>query len=321
MKTSKNLVGDIGATHARFGLVDSGANTPSDVLEFYCRDHKTLIPAMHEYLARYGNPALEQAVIAVGTPITGDLLRMTNNDWTFSQSDVKSALGLERLRFINDFTAQALSLPLLQPADLVQVGGGQIKVAATKAVLGPGTGLGVSGLVLGTDGEWTALEGEGGHVTVVAGSQREAAVVDWMSRKLTESHGHVSAERFLSGPGIEWIYQALNAVDQTGSPALLAAEISAAAIAGHDALAVETLSIFYRQLGAVAGDLALTLGATGGVYIAGGIVPRLIDHFACSGFRQAFEGKGRMSEFLAPIPTQVIVCKNPALLGATRLLS
>jgi len=321
MQASTRLVGDIGGTNARFALVDSDSNLPRDIGEIRCADHASLIPAIETYLHERGNPALTEAVIAVGTPIVGDRLTMTNNHWSFSQREISATFGLEQLQFINDFTAQALSLPFLDAADLVQVGGGSCASDGPKAVLGPGTGLGVSGLIPVADGGWTPLQGEGGHVSLVPSGAREQAVVDWLAANLEEDAGHVSAERFLSGPGLEWIYQGLCAADGLEKTEHNAAMITAAAMAQTDTVAAEALAIFCRQLGAVASDLALTLGATGGVYIAGGIVPRLLDYFAVSEFRSAFENKGRCSDYLKLIATQVVVRKNPALQGAASLLS
>ncbi len=314
------LVGDIGGTNARFALVPAGTRTPINVGEVRCVDYPSLIPAIESYLQQHANPPLIEAVIAVGTPIVGDWLAMTNNHWAFSQNEISQAFSLQRLKFINDFTAQALSLPYLEPEDLVQVGTGGCVPDGTKAVLGPGTGLGVSGLIPVAGGGWTPLQGEGGHVSLAPVGEREKAVVRWLATTLTDSAGHVSAERFLSGPGLEWIYRGLCATDSVTGANETAAQISAAALARTDKLAAEALAIFCRQLGSVSSDLALTLGATGGVYIAGGIVPRLLDYFMQSDFRHAFENKGRSSDYLKPIATQVVIRHNPALLGASSLL-
>lgn len=324
MPNSFRLVGDLGGTNARFALVDHGSLTPHDTGEVRCDDHESLTPAIQHYLHSLGNPTLSEAVIAAGTPIVGDYLVMTNNHWAFSQSEVKAAFSLDNLQFINDFTAQALSLPWLADDETVQLGGGQQVSGAPMAVLGPGTGLGVSGLIQTTTGAggWAALQGEGGHVTVVPGSEREANAIDWIAQKTRqESFGHVSAERLLSGPGLSLLYQGLCAIDNEAVEALSPAEVSGSALSGTNLRAIEALNIFCRQLGAVAGDLALTLGATGGVYLAGGMVPRMLNYVAASDFRVAFESKGRMSRYLSPIATLAVTRRNPALLGAASLLS
>ncbi|MBX2883108.1 MAG: glucokinase [Granulosicoccus sp.] len=321
MPNSFRLVGDLGGTNARFALVEQQSAIPREIAEVRCSDHESLTPAIRYYLNSKGNPELSEAVIAAGTPIVGDYLKMTNNHWAFSQSEVTAAFHLDNLQFINDFTAQALSLPLLGECDVANIGSGKCVRRGPKAVLGPGTGLGVSGLIPSANGGWAPLQGEGGHVTVVPGTDREAAIIDWMAQTLTDSSGHVSAERLLSGPGLCLLYQSVHAIDNHAIPDRSAAEISNSAINGSDPRAIEALDIFCRQLGAVAGDLALTLGATGGVYIAGGMVPRMLDYVAASQFRTAFESKGRMSKYLSPIATLAVTRRNPALLGAASLLS
>lgn len=323
MSDSYRLVGDLGGTNARFALVDHDSLIPRDTAEVRCSEHESLTPAIQHYLNSLGNPDLSEAVIAAGTPIVGDYLKMTNNHWAFTQSEVTAAFKLDNLQFINDFTAQALSLPLLGDSDVFQIGPGSCAEKGPMAVLGPGTGLGVSGLIPSktSTGSWAALQGEGGHVTVVPGTDREAAIIDWIAQALPESSGHVSAERLLSGPGLGLLYQSILAVDDVKTATLPASEVAECAISGQDARAVEALDIFCRQLGAVAGDLALTLGATGGVYIAGGMVPRMLDYVAGSEFRNAFESKGRMRKYLSPIATMAVTRRNPALLGAASLLS
>ena len=308
------LVGDIGGTNARFALLDADG-APGTPTTYRTGDYPGLVDAVRAFVAERGSPRLVAAAVAVANPVTGDLAKLTNNDWSFSIAAARDALGLETLHVVNDFTALALSLPHLPAAELVQVGGGAAEPHHAMAVIGPGTGLGVSGLV--PCGErYTALQGEGGHVSFAPQNARERDVL----ARLAERFGHVSFERLLSGPGLVNVAEALRAID--GAPALgmSPAELTAAALDGRDAAAEEALGIFCRALGACAGDLVLTLGAEGGCYVGGGIVPRLGERFASSGFREAFEAKGRMRAYLERVPTFVIHAPYPALVGAARLL-
>jgi glucokinase len=309
------LVGDIGGTNARFGLVDpDGSLLHSSVLAD--ADYPGLGEAIEAYLGgRGGLPRPRQAAIAVASPITGDAVRMTNHTWAFSISKLRLRLGFERLEVINDFTAQALALPHLGPGDKMVVGGGEALPHAPIGVLGPGSGLGVSGLI--SVGErWVPLAGEGGHATMAPASERESAALSEMRRHFD----HVSAERVLSGPGIVNLYNALAAVDGVPAAQYTAAQITDVEIGNEDGLCRETTEMFCAMLGTVAGNLALTLGAKGGVYIGGGIVPRLGERFAASQFRGRFEAKGRFRDYLAAIPTFVVTHKLPAFLGCAAKL-
>lgn len=313
------LLGDVGGTNARFAW-QAGAGAPlEDILALSTTDHASIADALKDYLARTGRPAPASCAIGIANPITGDHVRMTNSHWSFSIDAVRRALGFERFVVINDFTALALALPDLGPAELRQLGGGAAIAGAAMALIGPGTGLGVSGLLPGTTpGQWVPVQGEGGHVTLAATSPREAALL----QILRDEFGHASAERAVSGMGLEALHMALARLDGAApSAALAAAEISARALAGDDARCVETLALFCGFLGNVAGNLALTLGARGGVYIGGGIVPRLGEAFTNSTFRERFEDKGRFRAYLQAIPVFVIHAEvSPALLGAARAL-
>ncbi len=315
------LVGDIGGTSARFALVETGSIEPQRINELKCAEFESLIPALAHYLESESVTSISAAVIAVATPITGDELRMTNNHWVFSQSSVQQQFGLEHIEFVNDFTALALSVPYLKPEELLTVGASDpqaplIESPEVVGVIGPGTGLGVSGLIPDGQGGWIALQGEGGHVTLAPRSDREREVKRWMAAQF----GHVSAERYLSGPGLTWVHSALCAADGVTAEPLQPAAVTKAAVSGTDSRCAETVEIFCSQLGSCAANLALTIGAEGGVYIGGGIVPRLGDFFSQSGFRAAFEDKGRMSAYLSPLSTRVITAPYPALTGsATRL--
>lgn len=310
------LVGDIGATNARFGLVSpDGAIVHSST--FADSDFATIGDAIRAYLAQARlSPAPRTGCIAVAAPASGDAIRMTNHPWNFSVAALRTELGFERLDVINDFTAVALAVPRLGANDRIPVGGGAPVAGRPIAVLGPGSGLGASGLIP-AGSSWLPLTGEGGHVTMPAITERENAVLEWMRRHFD----HVSAERCLSGPGLVNLYNALAALDRVPAAAYTAAQITDSATAVQDPLCREATAMFCAMLGTVAGDLALTLGAQGGVYIAGGIVPRLGARFLESGFRARFEAKGRLSPYLAAIPTYVVTHPLPAFLGCAAVLA
>ncbi|MGQ9370720.1 glucokinase [Azospirillum sp. ST 5-10] len=317
--TASILVADIGGTNARFGLMDGNTVRHSRVLS--CADHPSPAAAAEAYLdavgAASGAARPRSAAFCIAGPVTGDRVALTNLPWAFSVAAVRAGLGLERLEVINDFTAVALSVRRLGPADRLQVGEGAPEAGAVVGVLGPGSGLGVSGLVPAAGGAWTALSGEGGHVTMAPVGDREGAVL----AQLRKRFDHVSAERVLSGPGIVNLYEALSLLDGREPPPLTPAEVTAAALDGSNAHCVEAVEMFCAMLGTVAGNLALTLGARGGVFIAGGIVPRLGSFFVHSRFRKRFAAKGRMHDFLEPIPTYVVTHPLPAFLGLAEALA
>jgi glucokinase len=311
------LVGDIGATNARFGLVaPDGAILHSET--FGCADFATIGEAIAAYLHhRGGLPTPRQGALAIAAPITGgDLVRMTNHPWSFSVAGLRDMLGFTRLEIINDFTAVALAVPHLTESDRFAVGGGAPVAGMPVAVLGPGSGLGCSGLVRAGNRR-VALTAEGGHATMAPADDRESAVLTQMRRHFD----HVSAERCLSGPGIVNLYQSLAALDGVPAAAYTAAQITDPETIANDKLCREATAMFCAMLGTVAGNLALTLGAQGGVYIAGGIIPRFGARFAESGFRARFEAKGRMRAYLAAIPTYVITHPLAAFVGCAAALA
>ena len=307
------LVADIGGTNARFALIE-GAAPLREVATMRCADHPDIGAAIAAYLADAA-PATPpaHAAIAVAAPVTGDTVDFTNGPWAFSIAALERELGVAGLRVVNDFTAIALALPALGAGDVRQIGGGKAVADAPRAVLGPGTGFGISGLVPCAEA-WTPLATEGGHMTLAAATAREAEIV----AGLRAEFGHVSAERAISGSGLRNIYRVI--CGNTAEPPAPDA-ITAAAIDRSDPVAVETFDLFCAFLGTVAADVALALGALGGVYIAGGIVPRLVDAFAASPFRARFEDKGRYRAYMAAIPTAVIAHPHPALIGLARLLA
>jgi glucokinase len=310
------LVGDIGATHARFGLVSpDGKLLHSQTLAD--EDYSTIDDALTAFLADRGPlPLPRQGAIAIASPITGDLVAMTNHPWTFSVLALKSRFAFDRLEVINDFTALAMALPRLADGDRQAIGGGAAVARAPIGVIGPGSGLGVSGLIPSGRG-WIALTGEGGHATMPPATDREGAVLERMRRHFD----HVSAERALSGPGLVNLYNTLAVIDGVPAEGYTAAQITDLALRAEDSLCVEATTMFCAMLGTTAGNLALTLGARGGVYIGGGIVPRLGRLFLDSPFRERFEAKGRFRSYLEAIPTFVVTHPMPAFLGCTALLA
>jgi len=308
------LLADIGATHARFGL-ETAPGVLSQVSVLRCDDYDGIVPLLHAYLADHPNQRISHVAFALANPISGDFIRMTNRDWQFSTDEVRRALGLSTLLIVNDFTALAMALPGFQPKDLLQVGGGQAQTHAVSGVLGPGTGLGVSGVIPTIDG-FVTLGSEGGHVNFAPSDEREFAILQYAWREWT----HVSNERLISGPGIELIYRALAHRNGVDAPVRGTAEIVSSALDAGDALCLEVLETFAGMLGSAAANLAVTLGAFGGIFIGGGIVPRMGEWFAASPFRARFEAKGRFTDYIAQIPTFVIMTPNPALYGVSTIL-
>lgn len=314
------LLGDIGGTNARFALQTAGAR-PKALKKIKTADFPDLASAAKAYLAATSAarpPRL--AAFAVACPVTGDGIRLTNSPWSFSATDARRRLGLDSLQIINDFEAIAWSVPGLGAGDVRKIGGGRARRGAAIAVIGPGTGLGVSALVPSARG-WRALPTEGGHVTLAPVNAREGQVLDILRRKFS----HVSAERALSGQGLVELYEAISLLDGTGSAtardqSMTPAKVTRQALGRRDPAAAGALRMFSEMLGTVAGNLALTLGARGGVYIAGGIVPRLGKGFAAAAFRRRFEDKGRFSAYLGPIPTYLITHKTPAFAGLASFL-
>lgn len=315
MEGAVRLVGDIGGTNARFALVEPGSLQPRHEHVVRCAEYPGLEQAVRRYLARHGNPRLGSAALAVATGITGDFIQLTNGPWGFSVEQTRQAFGLEHLHVTNDFTALALAVPTLLPSEVRKVGGGEVVPGTAIAVIGPGTGLGVSGLLPAGAG-FVPLQGEGGHTAFSPMTEREADVLRWMWKR----HDHVSNERLVSGMGLENLYQALCGLDRVTARVLDAPAITAAALARQDAHCQEAVDMFCAILGTAAANLVITLGARAGCYVGGGIVPRLGDYFERSPFRERFESKGRYSAYVAAVPTWVILAQTPALRGLATLL-
>ncbi|MGJ7914470.1 glucokinase [Massilia sp. LXY-6] len=313
------LLADIGATHARFAL-ESAPGVLRNVAVLLCDDYPGIVPLLNAYLeqakTQTNGVRISHAAFALANPISGDFIRMTNRNWQFSTDEVRRTLGLTTLLIVNDFTALAMALPGFKPEELLQIGGGKPEPHAVAGVLGPGTGLGVSGVIPTVDG-FVTLGSEGGHVNFAPSDEREFSILQYAWREWP----HVSNERLISGPGMEIIYRALAQRNKVEVPARNAAEIVSGALEQQDPLCLEVLECFAGMLGGAAANLAVTLGAFGGIFIGGGIVPRVAQWFATSPFRARFEAKGRFSDYLAQIPTYVIMTPNPALYGVASILS
>ncbi|MBM0637767.1 glucokinase [Campylobacter sp. VicNov18] len=309
-KSYPRLLADIGGTNARFAL-EVEANIIENIEILACNDYNSVVDAVKKYLNKVGNPVVKYGAFAIANPVIGDWVQMTNHHWAFSIETTRQALDLEVLILINDFTAQAYAISRMSTTDLVQIGGTSCEINAPKAVLGPGTGLGVSGLIPCHNGGCIALAGEGGHTSFSPFDDTEMAIWQYARKK----YGHVSAERFLSGSGLVLIYEALADRERVKSLNMTPELISEYALSGKSPLCRLTLDIFCAMLGTVSADLALTLGARGGVYLCGGIIPRFIDYFKTSPFRVRFENKGRFDAYLAAIPIYVVLAKYSGIYG------
>lgn len=304
----QRLIGDIGGTNTRLALVREGSAW-SHMQSFHNEEYDSLEAIIGHYLQSH-KARPDAAALAVAGPVRSGRVRLTNRGWMIDATALKRRFSLEFCRVVNDFSAVAMGIPALENDVLEQLGGDRRNSEAPVAIVGPGTGLGVGGIVPGQGGG-RILVTEGGHASLPANDDQQAALLACLRRRF----GHVSCERAISGQGIENLYQALAEIQGLDAAPLSAVEIGEAAAESNDTLANETLDLFFRLLGAVAGDLALSYGAFGGVYLAGGIVPRYLPRFRDSGFRQSFEAKGRMSEYLKPIPVFVILHEEVELLG------
>jgi len=312
------LLADIGGTYARFTL-EVAPGEFAHAASLRCADHADFHAAVAAYLS--GVPAalaedLEHAAIAIANPVEGDQVRMTNYPWQFSIEQMRQRLHLTTLVVVNDFTALAMALPRLKASQRRQIGGGKPREGSVIGLIGAGSGLGVSGLIPAGDG-WVALGTEGGHASFAPHDEREIVIL----RHALTYFPHVSFERLLSGPGLALIHAALAEHAGLAAAPLNAPEITRRALDLGDALCTETLDAFCAILGTAASNLAVTLGAFGGIYIGGGIVPRLGEYFDRSPFRARFEDKGRFRGYLQAIPTFVITAEHATFVGASAILA
>lgn len=311
MKNSPGLIADIGGTNARFALADQDGYSHEKTLK--CDDYQGITDAVKAYLDLVNPPKTPKtAAFAVAGPVTGDRFEAVNLPWKFSIRETAAQLGFERFELLNDFKAIAMAVPHLNPEDIRQIGdGGTPLPRAPIGVIGPGTGLGVASLFW--DGKrYIPVPGEGGHVTMSAKTQREFDIF----RTLHYKYRHVSAERVCSGKGLVNIYNAIRILDgRDDLPDGTPEDISARALSETCEVCIESLELMMGFLGVLAGNLALTLGAHGGIYVGGGIVQKLGDAFFKSRFRKEFTAKGRLADYLNPIPTYAILHPYPAFVG------
>jgi glucokinase len=303
------LLGDIGSTNARFAYLRNCQIGPIETLPV--AEFASIIEALRVFgNRRQSEGAVTRALLGVAGPIQNGAVTMTNSGWVVDSSELAREFGLERVDLMNDFAALAWSLPELSPEHLLPIGGLSPVATAPAVVLGAGTGLGLACLG-GRDSRATVIETEGGHATLPGATAQEDAVIQC----LRESFGHVSAERVLSGAGLVNLYHAIAAVEGGITPHRTATDITAAAVAGRCMASQATLDMFCAMLGTFAGNAALMFGARGGVFIGGGIVPRIADFVAASAFRSRFEAKGRFQFYLAAIPVYIITHPHPAFFG------
>jgi glucokinase len=307
------VLADVGGTNVRFAMLTGNMLGPIEHMAAH--DHECFTDALAIFLARQTQrAAIRCAIFAVAGVLEGERCALTNNTWVVDAAELRARFGLISIRIINDFEAIAWSLPNLTRDDLYKIGGHEPAAQAPMIVLGPGTGLGVAAYVPCEKGG-LVLRSEGGHMTIPGGSLREDAIIE----KLRQRFGHVSAERVLSGHGLENLYRAIALIDALTVPERSAAEITQCALEGSCAASRTALEVFCAMLGDVAGNFALSFGAQGGVFIAGGIAPHIRDYLPQSRFRSRFEAKGRMSRYVEPIPVYLILHDDPAFIGLRSL--
>ncbi len=303
------LVADIGGTNIRLGIADLANLTFENVQTYRCADFANIDEAFAQYLSTIDNK-IEYACIDVACPVTGDKVDLTNNHWCFSQSKLAEQFNFEKLIVINDFTAIAMAIPELGDEDKVQIGGGESQPQKPIAIYGAGTGLGVAHLVH-SGHKWIALGGEGGHIDFAPTDETQIKILEVLKKK----YASVSAEQLLSGLGLVQIYQSLCVINGVEEQPYQPADITQHGIAQTDPVAEQAMKVFCQILGSFGGNLALTMATFGGVYIAGGIVPRFIEYLQASEFRDRFEAKGRFKPFVSSIPVYVVTESQPGLLG------
>ena len=316
-----HLVADIGGTNARFAVVEPDSSGLVFSRRYVVEDYPRFGDAIDRFLAETADEEQwtafpEAACFALACPVIGERATFTNSSWRLDKAEVTEKLGKSRVEFINDFEAVGHGITRLRRADWTELCPGQAIDGEPVGVLGPGTGLGV-GAVVPTANDYRVLAGEGGHVDFAPVDRIEVEVLEF----LTEQYGRVSAERVISGQGLLNTYRALAAIGDLPAPLETTASVTEKALSGADPLARETLAVFCRCLGSFAGNLALTLGARGGIYIAGGIVPRILSFLLESEFETRFRAKGRFNDYIAAIPVRVINSADVGLAGAAIKLS
>ena len=309
------LIADIGGTNARFALARHDAIAFEKPKTLKCADFSTATDAIRYYLESVSAADPDAICLAAAGPVIDESIVVTNNDWTLSAAELRSGFDVQDVRLLNDFEAISLSIPHLDTQYLEPVGSASQEALPSDrfsvAIVGPGTGFG-TGALYKRDGHLNLVVGEGGHIGFAPKSKVQIEILE----VLRDKYERVCVERLLSGTGIENIYWALHVLRGERRDKLSAAEIFASAIDGSDYCAADATQLFFEVLGQVAGDIALVLGATDGVYIAGGITKRYPEMLHISGFRNAFESKGHHRALMERIPTRLITHEEPGLLGA-----
>lgn len=310
------LLADIGGTNARWAYQVGPGAPLQHVASYECAAFASIGAAARHFLDRHGCTAPRAVALGVATAVNGDSLSFTNNHWSFSRRELAAELGVERLLVLNDFAALAMALPVLGDAERQALGAGKALPGAPIAVMGPGTGLGTAALAWQDNGHPLVLSGEGGHATLAAANDLQAELLALLRRRF----GHVSAERVLSGPGLVNLHGALAQLRGHGVAELRPADVVELALSGRDPLCAEAVALFLDLLAGFAGNLVLSVGALGGLYLGGGILPRLSPLLDAQRFRQCMEDKGRLRAYLEPVPVWLITAPYPGLLGAAHAL-
>jgi glucokinase len=315
------LVADIGGTHTRYGLVTrrdslTGVYEITQSREFFSADHDSFSLSLDTYLESITGDRPRNACIAIAGPVNDDMVELTNLKWQFSVSQLKKRYGFDCLLVINDFAALAYGVPHMAESDLFKIKSGQTDDQGAKVVIGPGTGLGVAALVRTSDG-YFPVAGEGGHVAIAPGNDIELDLF----KILRQQQQHISAEDLLSGRGLVNLYRGYAKLHQQTANAYSPAEVTQQALTNDDPMCVEALNSFLGLLGSFCGDLALIFGATGGVYLGGGILPKLQPHICDSQFLSRFSNKGLMRKMVKDIGVKLITHNQPAFIGAAAWLN
>jgi len=315
MSETYDLLADLGGTNVRFALVPAGQYTPESIAKFRNKDYGSFEEAALAYLNDVGNPQLSKACIAVAAPVRGDEIQLTNHTWHLSAEPLRRQLALQQLLFVNDYLALAMALPDLEPSERIQIGDtGNLSSKNTRLVIGPGTGLGVCSLL--RNGKYDVpMSGEGGHMFFPTRTTQEFELIQIVS---PESSG-ASAEWLLNGGGLERLHTGLAQLSGGPVESIRAEEITQQALAG-DPECIETLNLYCKFLGRATGDYALAYGATGGVFLGGGILRNFPEFLEASPFRSEFEDKGVMRGYVQDIPTFLITASDKTLWGACKWL-
>lgn len=313
--SEKFLIADIGGTNARFAL-STDLRDVHDIKIFPCKDYETFEEVIQLYLTHVeGGDTVRHAAIAIANPVTGDVIEMTNHHWSFSIKETQKNLGLETFLVLNDFEALAYAIPFLGEDEQMCIRPGTADPKAPIAIVGPGTGLGMAGLLPTATG-WRALPTEGGHATAAA----YTIIEDEVLKHIRHDMGHVSWERVLSGPGLEYIYRALCEIGNAENEGLTAAMITERALTDQHPFCLQVMNMYFEFLGTAAANQVLMLGARGGVFIGGGILPRFAEFFKTSGFSKRFTTKGRFGKYLEGVPVTLILETKLSLTGTRHAL-